>query len=72
MLRAPHANVNGLLETDEDFLREKCGVNDFSKYSVIPGSTPRRIMPAKFPVLEVDEQDEEGQRMDSTKLRAKM
>ncbi|KAJ6120168.1 hypothetical protein N7523_004448 [Penicillium sp. IBT 18751x] len=70
MLRAPHATVNGLLDTDEDFLREKCGVTDFSKYAVIPGSTPRRIMPVKFPVLEVAEQNDEGQRMDSTKLRA--
>ncbi|KAJ5122787.1 hypothetical protein N7448_003919 [Penicillium atrosanguineum] len=70
MLRAPHATVNGLLDTDEDFLREKCGVSDFSKYAVIPGSTPRRIMPEKFPVLEVAEQDDEGQRMDSTKVRA--
>lgn len=72
MLRAPHAKVNGLLDTDEDFLREKCGVTDFSKYAVVPGSTPRRIMPAKFPVLEVAEQDDEGQRMDSVKLRAKI
>ncbi|OQE91104.1 hypothetical protein PENNAL_c0010G00919 [Penicillium nalgiovense] len=72
MLRAPHQIVNGLLDTDEDFLREKCGVSDFSKYSVIPESTPRRIMPAKFPVLEVAEQDDEGQRMDSAKVRAKI
>ncbi|CAG7924370.1 unnamed protein product [Penicillium olsonii] len=72
MLRAPPHEVNGLLDTDEDFLREKCGVSDFSKYSVIPGSTPRRIMPSQFPVLEVAEQDDEGQRMDSTKLRAKI
>ncbi|CAI7665681.1 unnamed protein product [Penicillium viridicatum] len=72
MLRAPHQVVNGLLDTDEDFLRKKCGVSDFSKYSVIPGSTPRRIMPADFPVLEVAEQDDEGQRMDSTKVRAKI
>lgn len=72
VLRAPHQVVNGLLDTDEDFLREKCGVSDFSKYSVIPGSTPRRIMPAKFPALEVAEQDDEGQRMDSTKVRAKI
>lgn len=72
MLRAPAATVNGLLDTDEDFLREKCGVTDFSKYSVVPGSTPRRIMPAKFPALEVAEQDDEGQRMDSAKVRAKI
>ncbi|KAJ5974341.1 hypothetical protein N7481_011551 [Penicillium waksmanii] len=70
MLRAPATTVNGLLDTDEDFLREKCGVTDFSKYSVIPGSTPRRIMPETFPVLEVAEQDDEGQRMDSAKIRA--
>ncbi|KOS47974.1 hypothetical protein ACN38_g1094 [Penicillium nordicum] len=72
MLRAPHKVVNGLLDTDEDFLRKKCGVSDFSKYSVIPGSTPRRIMPDNFPVLEVAEQDDEGKRMDSTTVRAKM
>lgn len=72
MLRAPHKIVNGLLDTDEDFLRKKCGVSDFSKYSVIPGSTPRRIMPDNFPVLEVAEQDDEGKRMDSTTVRAKM
>ncbi|KAJ5232642.1 hypothetical protein N7468_005598 [Penicillium chermesinum] len=72
MLQAPVTTVNGMLETDEDFLRNKCGVTDFSQYSVIPGSTPRRIMPAAFPTLEVAEQDDEGQRMDSTKLRAKI
>lgn len=27
-------------------------------------------MPAKFPSLEVEEQDDEGRRMDSTQLRA--
>lgn len=67
MLRAPSEEVNGLIGTDEDFLR-KCGVTDFSKYSVVPGSTPRRIMPAEFPKLEVAEQDDEGQRVDSSKL----
>ncbi|KAJ5899878.1 Short-chain dehydrogenase/reductase SDR [Penicillium taxi] len=72
MLRAAPTTVNGLLNTDEDFLREKCGVSDFSKYSVIAGSTPRRIMPVKFPILEVAEQDDEGQRMDSEKTKAKL
>jgi hypothetical protein len=67
MLEAPAEEVNGLIDTDEDFL-QKCGVKDFSKYSVVPGSTPRRIMPAEFPKLEVAEQADEGQRMDSTKL----
>lgn len=69
MLRAPAESVNGQLELDEDFLREKCGVSDFSKYSLVPGATPRRIMPAKLPTLEVAEQDDEGVRVDSTKLR---
>jgi len=58
--------VNGLLALDEDFLRDHCGVTDFSQYSVVPGTTPRRIMPTTLPVLEVAEQDDEGTRMDST------
>ena len=69
MLRAPPSDVNGCLELDEDFLR-KTGVTDFSKYSIVPGAQPRRIMPAEFPNLTVREQDDEGKRMDSTKLRA--
>jgi len=67
MLRAPASEVNGLVDTDEDFLRRQ-GVSDFSKYSVVPGSIPRRIMPAKFPILEVAEQNDEGRRVDSTAL----
>lgn len=70
MLRAPAKIVNGLLETDEDFLRKYTGMTDFSKYSLVPGSNPRRIMPANFPDLTVAEQDDEGRRTDSTKLRA--
>jgi len=69
MIRAPASEVNGLLELDEDFLR-RTGVTDFSKYALVEGSSPRRIMPAKFPDLTVDEQADEGRRMDSTKLRA--
>lgn len=69
MLRAPVAEVNGLIDTDEDFLRSHEGVTDFSKYSVVPGATPRRIMPAKFPDLTVAEQADEGRRTDSTKMR---
>ena len=66
VLNAPPETVNGLLDTDEDFLRRQCGVSDFSEYSVVSGSIPRRILPAKFPVLEVAEQDDEGQRLDSS------
>lgn len=69
LLRAPVSVVNGCLELDEDFLR-KTGKTEFSQYSVVPGSSPRRIMPAEFPDLSVREQDDEGRRMDSSKLRA--
>ena len=68
MLRAPTSTVNGLLDLDEDFLREHVGVTDFSKYNVVQGAVPRRIMPAKFPDLKVAEQVDEGMRTDSTKL----
>lgn len=70
MLRSPATTVNGLLELDEDFLRKYEGVTDFSKYSVVEGATPRRIMPAEFPDLTVAEQADEGRRTDSTKMRA--
>jgi hypothetical protein len=69
MLRAPATTVNGLLELDEDFLRKYDSVTDFSKYSVVPGSNPRRTMPVEFPDLRVAEQDDEGMRADSTVLR---
>ncbi|EEH46429.2 uncharacterized protein PADG_02527 [Paracoccidioides brasiliensis Pb18] len=69
ILHAPASTVNGLLTLDEDFLREYCGVTDFSEYNTVPGSNPRRIMPAKFPTLEVEEQDDEGRRVDSTVFR---
>ena len=70
MLRAPASVVNGQLELDEDFLRKHAGVTDFAKYSVVPGSDPRRIMPAELPDLSVKEQDDEGRRHDSAKDRA--
>ncbi|KAF2399387.1 short chain dehydrogenase [Trichodelitschia bisporula] len=69
MIRAPTSQVNGSLELDEDFLRT-VGVTDFSKYSLVEGAEPRRIMPAQLPDLRVAEQDDEGRRMDSSKLRA--
>ncbi|KAF2430298.1 NAD(P)-binding protein [Tothia fuscella] len=68
MLRAPASTINGSLELDEDYLR-KTGVTDFAKYASIEGSHPRRIMPAEFPDLNVAEQADEGNRMDSAKLR---
>jgi NAD(P)-dependent dehydrogenase (short-subunit alcohol dehydrogenase family) len=71
MLRAPVDEVNGCLELDEDFLRKK-GVMDFEKYNIVSGANPRRIMPLMFPDLTVQEQADEGRRMDSAKARAKM
>lgn len=71
MLEAPPETVNGLIDTDEDFLRRVKGYKDqdFEKYAVVQGSTPRRIMPKEFPTLEVEEQDDEGRRVDSNALR---
>jgi NAD(P)-dependent dehydrogenase (short-subunit alcohol dehydrogenase family) len=71
MLRAEPRDVNGCLELDEDFLRKRGWRDeDFEKYNVVPGSKPRRIMPKELPDLTVAEQDDEGKRVDSTKLRA--
>lgn len=71
MLRSDSAEVNGALELDEDFLRKRGYKDeDFEKYNVVPGSKPRRIMPKELPDLTVAEQDDEGKRVDSTKLRA--
>ncbi|KAL1311120.1 hypothetical protein AAFC00_001324 [Neodothiora populina] len=72
MLRAPARSLNGNLELDEDYLRRCCGVEDFSHYSLVPGTSPRRIMPAVLPDLTVTEQLDEGRRMDSTKIRQKL
>jgi hypothetical protein len=71
ILRAPTRDVSGKTLLDEDFLREHEGVTDFSKYALIPGATPRRIMPDAFPDLSVREQDDEGDRVDSVELRKK-
>jgi hypothetical protein len=68
MLKVPAEVMNGQLELDEDFLRKHAGVTDFSKYAVVPGTSPRRIMPAELPDLTVKEQDDEGMRVDSSKL----
>jgi len=71
MLRAPVSEVNGRLELDEDFLRKK-GIVDFSTYNVVTGAKPRRIMPKEFPDLTVQEQADEGRRVDSAKVKARM
>lgn len=69
MLNAPPEEVTGKCFLDEDFLRQHEKVENFDKYSLVPGTSPRRIMPAKFPDLRVEEQEDEGVRMDSTKVR---
>jgi len=72
MLKSPVADINGNLELDEDYLRREHGVHDFSHYALVPGSSPRRIMPASLPDLSVAEQDDEGKKMDSSKMRSKL
>ena len=69
MLEAPTSTVNGLLELDEDFLRKHAGVSDSSGYALVRGTCPRRIMPARFPNLKVNEHDDEGKRVDMLELR---
>ncbi|KAF7193112.1 Hydroxysteroid dehydrogenase-like protein 2 [Pseudocercospora fuligena] len=69
IINAPAKDVNGKTLLDEDFLREHEGVTDFSKYALVPGTTPRRIMPMKMPDLSVAEQDDEGVRKDSAAER---
>ncbi|KAK8020545.1 hypothetical protein PG990_005683 [Apiospora arundinis] len=63
----PAASVNGLLALDEDFLRSDLGgrMSDFSRYALVPGAKPRRIMPKRLPDLTVEEQDDEGTRINS-------
>ena len=63
ILKSPTKDVNGRCLLDEDFMREHEGVSDFSKYALVEGTTPRRIMPAEFPDLSVKEQDDEGRKM---------
>lgn len=69
MLESPPEDVTGQCFLDEDFLRDHEGIRDFGKYSCVPGASPRRIMPASFPNLQVAVQDDEGTRVDSTRLR---
>jgi NAD(P)-dependent dehydrogenase (short-subunit alcohol dehydrogenase family) len=61
--------INGKAWLDEDWLRELCGVTDFRGYSVTEGMEVRRIMPRKLPGLEVEEENDEGERMNSVQLR---
>lgn len=68
-MKAPTEKVNGELVLDEDFLREVEEVTDFRKYSVVPGSNPRRIMPVDLPNLKVKDHDDEGDRVDSAAER---
>ena len=71
ILKAPVREVNGLITTDEDFLRDVAGFSDtdIDKYSLVPGSKPRRIMPQEFPNLRVAEHDDEGVRRNSAEQR---
>ena len=44
------------------------GFKNFDGYAVTPGTKVRRIMPMKLPSLEVEEEDDEGDRMNSVQL----
>lgn len=69
IIRAPSKDVSGKTLLDEDFLRDHEGVTDFTQYDLVPGVTPRRIMPMRLPDLRVAEQNDEGVRMDNAALR---
>jgi len=70
ILQSPDVSKwNGKAWLDEDYLRELKGVYEFGGYAVIPGKEVRRIMPRRLPVLEVEEEDDEGERMNSIQLR---
>ena len=69
MLESPPGGVTGQCFLEADFLRDHEKIEDFGKYSCVPGTSPRRIMPTSFPDLRVAEQDDEGSRVDSTLLR---
>ena len=61
--------VNGKAWLDEDYLRELKGTRDFDGYAVTPGTKVRRIMPRNLPSLEVEEEDDEGDRTNNLLLR---
>lgn len=54
---------------DEDYLRELKGIQNFDGYAVTPGVNVRRIMPKQLPNLRVEEEDDEGDRMNSIQIR---
>lgn len=74
ILKAKKEIVNSRCLVDEDWLRESkgWGDEDMAKYSLVPGTKPRRIMPKSFPTLEVEEQADEGRRYDSANDKAKL
>jgi NAD(P)-dependent dehydrogenase (short-subunit alcohol dehydrogenase family) len=63
------SKFNGKAWLDEDFLRELKGLTDFDAYAVTKGFKVRRNMPNKLPSLEVEEEDDEGDRINSVQLR---
>ena len=42
---------------DEDYLKERYQVKDFTKYRADPDHEPPRMMPKNFPSLKVAEED---------------
>ncbi|ORY78161.1 hypothetical protein BCR37DRAFT_350520 [Protomyces lactucae-debilis] len=72
IVKAPWLTIAGKTLLDEDFLRQHGGLTDvqIAAYAKVPGTTPRRIMPAVLPDLRVAEQDDEGDRRDSAVAKA--
>jgi hypothetical protein len=68
ILQSDGQKVNGKAWLDEDFLRELKGITNFDGYAFTQGVKVRRIMPAQLPVLEVEEEDDEGDRRNSITL----
>lgn len=63
----PADRLNGAALIDEDYLREHKGLTDadFVKYRAEPDVEPPRLLPARFPSLQVAEQDAPGLQMSS-------
>ncbi|KAL1922684.1 uncharacterized protein VTP21DRAFT_10223 [Calcarisporiella thermophila] len=51
--------LNGVAWIEEDYLRERWGIQEFSSYRCVRDKEPPRMLPKKFPSLRVEEEDEE-------------
>ena len=51
------SKLNGDAIIDEDYLRSRWGVSDFTQYRADPKFEPPRMMPKNFPSLKVEEEN---------------